>query len=144
MFILDILVWLGIMLLVIALVVLIVSARLMLPISEWLNRLFRKIGLAGPWSGSRSVGIHGFGTVDGVFSVREGDDIGLGHVYVKGELWNAICPSQLAPLLRDGDTVEIVYNDDLTVTVLNRPAHTVKIHDAGEAPAEPRADWTDS
>ena len=128
MIIIDILIWLAIMMLIVGLVVLIVSARLMLPLSEWVNRMFRRFGLAGPWSGSRTVGIHGIGTVDGSFSVREGDQVGSGHVYVKGELWNAICEAPLAASLKDGDAVEIVYNDDLTVTVVRKPPHTVELH----------------
>jgi len=49
--IIDILVALAILVLVLALVGLIVSARLMLPFSEWLNAIFRRVGLAGPWRG---------------------------------------------------------------------------------------------
>jgi len=126
--IIDILVGLAVLVLIVALIALAVSARLMLPLSEWLNGILRRIGLAGPWRGSRTVGIHVLGTVDGTFTVREGEEVGLGRVYVKGELWNAVCTSQLSPSLRDGDTVEIVYNDDLTVTVVQKPPHTVDIH----------------
>jgi len=142
--IIDILVGLAILLLIVALVVLVISARLMLPASEWLNGLFRRFGLAGPWRGSRTVGIHGLGTVDGTFAVRDGEEVGLGRVHVKGELWNAVCSSQLAPSLRDGDTVEIVYNDDLTVTVVRKPPHTVEIHLPPEDPAIPTTDRTES
>jgi membrane protein implicated in regulation of membrane protease activity len=142
--IIDILVGLAILVLLLALVGLIVSARLMLPVSDWLNGLFRRIGLAGPWHGSRTVGVHGLGTVDGTFEVREGDDVGVGHVYVKGELWNAVCPSPLAPSLHDGDTVEIVYNEDLTVTVVRKPPHTVDIHRASEDTSTPASDGTKS
>jgi membrane protein implicated in regulation of membrane protease activity len=140
--IIDILVGLAVLVLIVALVALALSARLMLPVSEWLNGLFRKVGLAGPWRGSRTVGIHGLGTVDGAFAVREGEEVGLGRVYVKGELWNAICPSRLAPSLRDGDTVEIVYNDDLTVTVVQKPPHTVDIHRIPEDSSAPTTDRT--
>ena len=144
MIIIDILVGLAILLLTVALVALVISARLMLPVSEWLNGIFRRIGLAGPWRGSRTVGIHGLGTIDGIFSVREGEEVGLGRVHVKGELWNAVCPSQLAPSLADGDTVEIVYNDDLTVTVVRKPPHTVDTHSPPEDPAIPTTDRTES
>jgi len=140
--IIDILVGLAVLVLIVALVALALSARLMLPVSEWLNGLFRKVGLAGPWRGSRTVGIHGLGTVDGAFAVREGEEVGLGRVYVKGELWNAICPSRLAPSLRDGDTVEIVYNDDLTVTVVQKPPHTVDVHSIPEDSSAPTTDRT--
>lgn len=144
MIIFDILVGLAVLVLVLALVGLIVSARLMLPASEWLNDLFRRIGLAGPWRGSRTVGVHGLGTIDGTFELREDDEVGVGHVFVKGELWNAVCPSQLAPSLRDGDTVEIVYNDDLTVTVLRKPPHTVDIHRSSGDVATPATNGTKS
>ncbi len=144
MIIIDILVGLAILLLIVALVVLVISARLMLPVSEWLNGLFRRFGLAGPWRGSRTVGIHGLGTVDGTFAVRDGEEVGLGRVHVKGELWNAVCSSRLAPSLRDGDTVEIVYNDDLTVTVVRKPPHTVEIHRPPEDAAIPGTDRTES
>jgi len=140
--IIDILVALAILVLVLALVGLIVSARLMLPVSDWLNVLLRRVGLAGPWRGSRTVGVHGIGAVDGTFEVREGDDVGVGHVYVKGELWNAVCPSRLAASLHDGDTVEIVYNEDLTVTVVRKPPHTVDIHRSSEETASPPSDGT--
>jgi hypothetical protein len=131
------------LLLIAALVALVISARLMLPVSEWLNGVFRRFGLAGPWHGSRTVGIHGLGTIDGTFTVREGEEVGLGRVHVKGELWNAICPSHLVPSLRDGDTVEIVYNDDLTVTVVRKPPHTLDLHRPPEDPAIPTTDRTD-
>jgi membrane-bound ClpP family serine protease len=142
--IIDILVALAILLLIVALVVLVISARLMLPVSEWLNGLFRRFGLAGPWRGSRTIGIHGLGTVDGIFAVRDGEEVGLGRVHVKGELWNAVCSSRLAPSLRDGDTVEIVYNDDLTVTVVRKPPHTVEIHRHPEDVAIPGTDRSES
>jgi hypothetical protein len=71
--IIDILVGFAVLVLVLALVGLIVSARLMLPVSEWLNVLFPRVGLAGPWQGSRSVGRHGLGAIDGAFDVREGE-----------------------------------------------------------------------
>jgi len=138
----DILVGLAVLVLVLALVGLIVSARLMLPVSEWLNGLFRRVGLAGPWQGSRTVGRHGLGTIDGTFEVREGAEVGIGHVYVKGELWNAVCASRLAASLRDGDTVEIVYNEDLTVTVVRRSPHTLEIHGAPEGDATTTTDRT--
>ena len=143
MIIIDILVGLAVLVLVVALVALAASARLMLPLSEFLNGLFRRIGLAGPWRGSRTVGIHGLGTVDGEFAVREGEEVGLGRVYVKGELWNAICPSRLASSLREGDTVEIIYNDDLTVTVVQKPQHTVEIHSPPEQCAPSATDRTE-
>lgn len=140
MIIFDILVFMAILLLIVAVVVVLISARLMLPASEWLNALFRRLGLAGPWSGSRTVGTHGLGTVDGTFTVRAGDEVGLGRVYVKGELWNAVCPSGLAASLREGDTVEIVYNDDLTVTVVRKPPHTIEIHAPPEDATTPATD----
>jgi membrane-bound ClpP family serine protease len=142
--IIDILVGLAILVLVLALVGLVVSARMMLPFSEWMNGLFRRVGLAGPWQGSRTVGKHGLGTIDGTFDVREGDEVGIGHVYVKGELWNAVCPSPLVPSLRDGETVEIVYNEDLTVTVLRKPPHTVEIHRSPVGGATSPTDGTKS
>jgi len=138
--IIDILVGLAVLVLILALVGLIVSARLMLPVSEWMNGLFRRVGLAGPWRGSRTVGKHGLGTIDGMCEVREGDEVGTGHVYVKGELWNAVCPSRLVPSLRDGDTVEIVYNEDLTVTVVRKAPHTVDIHRSPEGDATSTTD----
>ena len=144
MIIIDILAGVAVLVLIVALVALVISARLMLPVSEWLNQLFRRIGLAGPWRGSRTVGVHGLGTVDGTFAVRKGEEVGLGRVHVKGELWNAICPSQLALMLRDGDTVDIVYNDDLTVTVVRKPPHTVNTHLSPEDSSIPATDRTDS
>ena len=79
--IIDILVGLAILVLVLALVGLIVSARMALPVSEWMNGLFRRVGLAGPWQGSRTVGKHGLGTIDGTFDVREvgPGGTGFGH-----------------------------------------------------------------
>jgi hypothetical protein len=142
--IIDILVGLAFLVLVVVLLALAASARLMLPLSEWLNGLLRRVGLAGPWRGSRTVGIHGLGTIDGKFTVRQGEEVGLGHVYVKGELWNAVCPSQLALTLSDGDTVEIVYNDDLTVTVVRKPPHTVEIHSSQQDPATSATDRAES
>ena len=144
MIIIDILAGLAVLVLIVALVALVVSVRLMLPVSEWLNQLFRRIGLAGPWRGSRTVGIHGLGTVDGEFAVRDDEEVGLGRVHVKGELWNAICPSRLAPILRDGDTVEIVYNDNLTVTVVRKPPHTVDTHLSLEESTTTGTDGTES
>ena len=144
MIIIDILVGLAILVLVLALVGLIVSARMALPVSEWMNGLFRRVGLAGPWQGSRTVGKRGLGTIDGTFDVREGDEVGIGHVYVKGELWSAVCTSRLVPSLRDGDTVEIVYNEDLTVTVVRKPPHTVDIDRSPEGGATPPTDGTKS
>ena len=114
MIIIDILAGLAVLVLIVALVALVISVRLMLPVSEWLNQLFRRIGLAGPWRESRTVGIHGLGTVDGVFAVR------------------------------DGDTVEIVYNDDLTVTVVRKPPHTVNTHLSLEESSSSATDRTES
>jgi hypothetical protein len=90
------------------------------PMTEALNTLFRKIGLAGPSPGSRAAGARGTATVDGPFVPRPGEQVADGRVVTGGEIWNATCTTGLAGQLAPGDRVEVVYGEDLRVDVVGR------------------------
>jgi membrane protein implicated in regulation of membrane protease activity len=120
MFIVDVLV-IVVLLFVIAIVITLgLSAMLSLPLADAVNRLLRRIGLAGPHRGSRSIGVQGTGIVDEEFRVARSGEHADGKLLVKGELWNARCALSVASTLKRGDEVEFVYNDDLSVTVLGK------------------------
>jgi len=125
---LDILIALLLLILLGLVVVAAICAYSVLPLSDIVNALLRRVGLAGPSPESRAVGVHALGTVDGGFTIRDGEDVGVGRVVVKGEIWDAVCSSGLAPSLSEGDTVDIVYNDDLTVTVVGKSRRTIDAH----------------
>ena len=116
----NILVALFVVIVLLVLAVALVCAYMLLPLSDLVNSFFRRVGLAGPSPESRSVGMRGLGTVVSAFSLGEGEEQGVGKVLVKGEIWNALCQASLAPTLAEGDAVEIIYNEDLTVTVLGK------------------------
>jgi membrane protein implicated in regulation of membrane protease activity len=96
------------------------TASLSMPLADVINRALRQIGLAGPQRGSRSVGAQGVGIVDEEFQVSSSGERAEGKILVKGELWNARCPLSVASALKRDDEVEFVYNDDLSVTVLQK------------------------
>lgn len=95
-------------------------AYLSLPLADRLNELFRRVGLAGPSPGTRAAGAATVGVVASRFDVRAGAGEGRGKVFAGGELWSATCPARLAAELEEGDRVDVVYGDDLTVRVLGR------------------------
>jgi hypothetical protein len=105
---LDILIALLLLILIGLVVVAAICAYTVLPLSDFINALLRRVGLAGPSPESRTVGVHALGTVDGGFAIRDGEEVGVGRVVVKGEIWNAVCSTGLAPSLNEGDTVDIV------------------------------------
>jgi hypothetical protein len=117
---LDLLIGLLLFFLLVFLAVVMLCAWLTMPLSDLVNRLFRHIGLAGPSPGSRAAGLPAAGVVDGAFTLRPGDARGRGKVFAGGELWNASCPADLAAELREGDEVEVVYNEDLSVSVTRK------------------------
>ena len=117
---LDLLILLLLIAIVAALIPLAIALYLSAPLADVINAALRRIGLAGPSPDSRAIGVHATGIVDEPFEVREGEDHGTGKVRVKAEIWNARCGKSLVSTLATGDTVEIVYNDDLTVTVVGR------------------------
>lgn len=101
-------------------IVLVLTAGLSMPFADLINRVFRQIGLAGPARGSRSIGAQGVGLVDEEFQVAPSGEHAEGKLLVKGELWNARCALSVASTLRRGEEVEFVYDDNLTVTVLQK------------------------
>jgi membrane protein implicated in regulation of membrane protease activity len=117
---LDLLIGILLLLFVVFLGVVLLCAWLALPLSDVLNRLFRLVGLAGPSPESRTPGSRAAGVVADPFSLRPGDARGRGKVFAGGELWSAYCPAELASSLREGDAVEVVYNEDLSVSVLHK------------------------
>jgi membrane protein implicated in regulation of membrane protease activity len=120
MVILDILFVLLFLLAVGVAIVLVLTAGLSMPLADLINRGLRRIGLAGPSRGSRSIGVQGIGRVDEEFQVAPSGEHAEGRLLVKGELWNARCALPVASTLRRGEEVEFVYDDDLTVTVLQK------------------------
>jgi len=120
MVILDILFILLFLLAVAVAIVLVLTASLSLPLADLINRVLRRIGLAGPYQGSRSIGAQGVGLVDEEFQVAPSGEHAEGKLLVKGELWNARCALSVASKLRRGEEVEFVYDDNLTVTVLQK------------------------
>ena len=98
----------------------VICAYTTLPLTDALNRLLRAIGLAGPSSETRAAGMRTHGVVDGAFTLREGRETAEGRVFAGGEIWNATCAASLAGTLEPGDRVDVVYNEDLTVTILGR------------------------
>lgn len=115
---LDLLIILLVIVIVAALIPIAIAVYLSAPLADVLNAALRRIGLAGPSPDSRTIGVHATAIVDEPFEVREGEDHGTGKVRVKAEIWNARCDKSLASKLAVGDAVEIVYNDDLTVTIV--------------------------
>jgi hypothetical protein len=78
------------------------------------------VGLAGAYSGSRTIGAQGVGRVEEDFRVAASGEVAKGKLLVKGELWNAQCPLSVASTLKRGDLVDFVYDDDLIVTILRK------------------------
>jgi membrane protein implicated in regulation of membrane protease activity len=115
---LDLLIGLVLFVVVLCLAMALLCAYLSLPLADRLNEFFRRVGLAGPSPGSRAAGVAAVGVVASRFDLRAGE--GRGKVFAGGELWSATCPARLAPQLEEGDRVDVVYGDDLTVRVLGR------------------------
>lgn len=115
---LDLLIGFVLVAVVLCLAAALLCACLSLPLADRLNELFRRIGLAGPSPGSRAAGVAAVGVVASRFDLRAEE--GRGKVFAGGELWSASCPARLAAELKEGDRVDIVYGDDLTVRVLGR------------------------
>lgn len=120
MVILDILFIVLFLLAVAVAIVLVLTAGLSMPFADLINRVLRRIGLAGPSRGSRSIGAQGVGRVDEEFQVAPSGEHAEGKLLVKGELWNARCALSVASNLKRGEEVEFVYDDGLTVTVLQK------------------------
>jgi len=120
MFIVEILIVLVLLFLVALGVVLAVSLTLSMPLADVINSLLRKIGLAGAYKGSRSIGGRGVGVVDETFTVVPDGTRAEGRLFVKGELWNARCDPSVAADLARGDEVEFRYDEDLTVNVVGK------------------------
>ena len=116
---LDLLIGVVLLLILAILAIALLCAYSALPLADLLNHFFRRIGLAGPSPGVRAAGSRTEGVVAEPFTVRGGDEIGRGKVFAGGELWNATCPAMLAGKLVEGDHVEVVYSDDLSVRVLS-------------------------
>jgi len=96
------------------------AAWLMLPLSDFLNAALRKIGLAGPSPRTRVIGMHKIGKVCEPFAPAPDGKTAIGKVFVKGEIWTAHCETPLARQLLLDDEVEIVYGEELTVTVVSK------------------------
>jgi membrane protein implicated in regulation of membrane protease activity len=120
MVILDILFIVLFLLAVAVAIVLVLTAGLSMPLADLVNRVLRRTGLAGPSRGSRSIGAQGVGRVDEEFQVVPSGEHAEGKLLVKGELWNARCDLSVASTLKRGEEVEFVYDEDLTVTVLQK------------------------
>lgn len=118
MFILEILAALLLLLLVFGLVVAGICLYMALPLSDLLNLTLRRIGLAGPSPSTRVVGNRVAAKAASRFRCRHHGAVAAGKVFVKGEIWDAVCALPLASEIRKGDDLEVVYNDDLTVTVV--------------------------
>jgi len=131
---LDLLIGFVLLLILAVLAIALLCAYSVLPLSDLLNRFFRRVGLAGPSPEVRATGSRTQGVVAGPFVVRTGDAVGRGKVFAGGELWNATCPAALAAQLAEGDHVAVVYCDDLTVTVQGKgdnPLFLVETEEAG-------------
>ena len=120
MFIVDVLLVLLLLAITALAITVVVAAWLSMPLADAVNMMLRRIGLTGPGRGSRSIGGHGIGLVDEEFRMMPGGDRAEGKLFVKGELWNARCAPAVASTLRRGDEVEFVYNEDLTLTVIEK------------------------
>jgi membrane-bound ClpP family serine protease len=120
MFILDVLIFMALFGVVAVVIVVAVAAWLSMPLADAINLLLRRIGLAGPGKGSRSIGGRGIGRVDEAFCISSDGLRAEGKLSVRGELWNARCAPSMAPTLECGDEVEFVYDEDLTVTVIGK------------------------
>ena len=117
---LDLLIGFVLLLILIVVAVALLCAYSALPLADLINRFFRRVGLAGPSPDMRAAGTRAGGVVAGPFTRREGEPAARGKIFAGGELWNASCPAELAATLSEGDEVEVVYGDDLTLTVLGR------------------------
>jgi membrane protein implicated in regulation of membrane protease activity len=117
---LDLLIGFVLLLILVVVAVALLCAYSALPLADLLNRFFRRIGLAGPSPGVRAAGTRTRGVVAEPFAVRPGDPVGRGKVFAGGELWNAGGAAELTATLAEGDEVEVVYNDDLTLTVVGK------------------------
>ncbi len=115
----DLFVFLVLLLLVLLLVAVGAAFWLSLPLSNVINRGLRSVGLAGPSPGSRATGVAATGRVVVAFR-REPSGEQRGKVFVGGETWDAIAPGSLVPP-PEGAPVRVVYNEDLTVTVIDTP-----------------------
>ena len=120
----DLLVLLLVVFLLGVFVTIAVSLYLLFPVSDLLNAASRRLGLAGPGRDSRAAGARPVGRVDRPFVVREGESVAAGKVLVHGEIWDAVCNPDLASGLEEGDAVEVLYSDELTVRVLAKTTGT--------------------
>ena len=121
MFLFDLLLIFLLLLGVVALVSAALAAYLSMPLVDVLNRLLRRIGLAGPWRGSRTIGARGIAVVDEIHVSPDGDRA-YGKLMTQGELWDARCDVSLAAELKKGDEVEFVYEEGLVVRILRKHA----------------------
>jgi membrane protein implicated in regulation of membrane protease activity len=117
---LDLLISFVLLLILVVVAVALLCAYSALPLADLINRFFRRVGLAGPSPGVRAAGTRAEGVVAGPFTHRQGESRSHGKVFAGGELWNASCPAELAATLVEGDSVDVVYGDDLTLTVLGK------------------------
>jgi membrane protein implicated in regulation of membrane protease activity len=102
------------------------AAWLALPLSDLLNTALRKIGLAGPSPRTRTIGMHKIGKVSEPFALAHDGRTAVGKVFVKGEIWTAHCDASLARQLARDDEVEIVYDQELTVTVVSKVGNSTE------------------
>jgi membrane protein implicated in regulation of membrane protease activity len=130
MFIVEILIVLLLLFLVALAIMLAASLTLSMPLADVINIVLRKIGLAGAYRGSRSIGGRGVGVVDETFTVVPDGTRAEGKLVVKGELWNARCDPSVAARLTRGDEVELVYDEDLTVRVIGKIGEDPSIRDS--------------
>jgi len=121
MFLLDVLLAVLLFLAIVALISIATAAYLSMPLVDVLNKLLRRIGLAGPWRGSRTIGARGTGVIDEIHVSPDGAR-GYGKLLTQGELWDARCDAALAAELETGDEVEFVYEEGLVVQILRKRA----------------------
>jgi len=119
MFLLDLLLFFLLFLAIVALISAAVAAYLSMPLVDLLNRFLRRVGLAGPWRGSRTIGARGVGVIDEIHIPHDGGRAS-GKLVAQGELWDARCEASLATELKKGDEVEFVYEEGLVVTILGK------------------------
>ena len=120
MFIVEILIVFLLLFLAALAVMLAASLTLSMPLADVINIVLRRVGLAGAYAGSRSIGGRGVGVVDETFTVAPDGTRAEGRLFVKGELWNARCDPSVAGDLARGDEVEFLYDEDLTVKVIGK------------------------
>ena len=112
--------WFILILFVVVVVVTMLWELLKSALASGLEWVFCRLGLSGPSQSRRKGGDQEIGSVLEPFTLESAGVHARGKVQFHGEIWNAVCDPALASSLKKGDSVEVKYGEELSLTVQNK------------------------